>query len=126
MLQQIENQTIQLSPAATQAFRDILTEKKLEGSALRVYLAGGGCSCHGLQFGMAIEKDVRDSDLTFEADGIKVVVDEVSIDYLRGAKIDFINDPQYGAGFVIDSPHTQAHEHQGESCACGGDCDCNN
>jgi iron-sulfur cluster assembly accessory protein len=126
MWQQTENQTIQLSPTASQAFRDILTEKKLEGSALRVYVAEGGCACHGVQFGMVIEEDVQDSDLTFNSDGVRVVVDEVSIDYLRGAKIDFINDPQHGTGFLIDTPHAQAHEHEGESCACGGDCDCNN
>jgi Fe-S cluster assembly iron-binding protein IscA len=55
-------------------------------------------------------------------------VDEVSIDYLRGATIDFVNDPVRGAGFAVDSPAASAHshEHEGESCGCGGSCSCQN
>ncbi len=46
------------------------------------------------------------------ANGVKVVVDEVSIDYLRGATIDFVNDPVRGAGFAVDSPMAQSHSHE--------------
>jgi Fe-S cluster assembly iron-binding protein IscA len=52
------------------------------------------------------------------------VVDEVSIDYLRGATIDFVNDPVRGAGFAVDSPNAQARGE--DACACGGSCSCNN
>jgi Fe-S cluster assembly iron-binding protein IscA len=59
-----------------------------------------------------------------------VVVDKVSIDYLRGASIDFVNDSVRGAGFAVDSPSALGHEHShahGEGgCACGGSCSCNN
>jgi iron-sulfur cluster assembly accessory protein len=125
---QIEPATISLSVAATDAVKNILAERNLEGYALRVYVAGGGCC--GVNFGMALDNNIRDVDTTFEANGVKVVVDEVSIDYLRGANIDFVNDPVRGAGFAVDSPNVQSHEHshaQGESeCACGGSCSCNN
>ena len=125
---QIEPATISLSVAATDAVKNILAERNLEGYALRVYVAGGGCC--GVNFGMALDNNIRDVDTTFEASGVKVVVDEVSIDYLRGANIDFVNDPVRGAGFAVDSPNVQSHEHshaQGESeCACGGSCSCNN
>ena len=93
-----------------------------------MYVAGGGCC--GVNFGMALDNNIRDVDTTFEANGVKVVVDEVSIDYLRGANIDFVNDPVRGAGFAVDSPNAPSHEHahahgEGE-CACGGSCSCNN
>jgi iron-sulfur cluster assembly accessory protein len=106
-----------------------MEERKLEGYALRVYLAGGGC-CSGVSFGMALDNNFRDVDRTFESGGVKIVVDQTSMDYLQGASIDFINDPQRGAGFVVNSPTAQAHghgnEHGEEACACGGGCACSN
>ena len=126
IITETETQTISLSAAASDAVRNILTERNLEGYALRVYVAGGGCC--GVNFGMALDNNIRDVDTTFEANGVRVVVDEVSIDYLRGAKIDFVNDPVHGAGFAVDSPNAQKHEHahgEGE-CGCGGSCSCQN
>jgi iron-sulfur cluster assembly accessory protein len=119
-------QTISLSTAAADAVRNILTERNLEGYALRVYVAGGGCC--SVNFGMALDNNIRDVDTTFETNGVKVVVDEVSIDYLRGATIDFVNDPVRGAGFAVDSPgaKSHSHEHAEDACACGGSCSCNN
>lgn len=117
--------TISLSAAASEAIKNILAERNLEGYALRVYVAGGGCC--GVNFGMALDNNIRDVDTTFHANGVQVVVDEVSIDYLRGATIDFVNDPVRGAGFAVDSPSTATHSHEhGEGgCACGGSCACN-
>ena len=122
----IDTSGVTLSTAASEAIKNILAERNLEGYALRVYVAGGGCC--GVNFGMALDNNFRDVDTTFEANGVKVVVDEVSIDYLRGAKIDFVNDPVRGAGFAVDSPSAQAHGHEhGEGgCACGGSCSCQN
>jgi iron-sulfur cluster assembly protein len=120
--------TITLSQAASDAVKNILSERKLEGYGLRVYVAGGGCC--GVNFGMALDNNIRDIDTTFNADGVMVVVDEVSIDYLRGATIDFVNDPVRGAGFAVDSPNAKGHEHGhahgGEGCGCGGSCSCQN
>ena len=136
MLQEIETKiftetnipTITLSQAASDAVKNILSERKLEGYGLRVYVAGGGCC--GVNFGMALDNNIRDIDTTFNADGVMVVVDEVSIDYLRGATIDFVNDPERGAGFAVDSPNAKSHEHghaHGEGgCGCGGSCSCQN
>jgi len=116
--------TVTLSTAAAQAVQNIINEKNLEGYALRVYVAGGGCG--GVQFGMALDDNIRDIDSIFESDNVKVVVDDVSIDYLLGATIDFVNDPQRGAGFIVDSPNAKAHSHGDEGCSCGGSCACNN
>ena len=143
MLQEIETQTVtntetptlNLSTAASDAVKNILAERKLEGYALRVYVAGGGCC--GVNFGMALDNNFRDVDTTFDLNGVKVVVDEVSIDYLRGASIDYVNDPVRGAGFAVDSPNAKggecscgsgghAHASSG-SCGCGGgSCACQN
>jgi len=126
MLQEIETQLLTLTPAASQAVKDILEQRNLEGYALRVYVAGGGCC--GVNFGMALDNNFRDVDTTFEVNGVKVVVDEVSIDYLRGASIDFVNDPVRGAGFAVDSPNAKGHSHSEGGCACGseggGSCGC--
>lgn len=137
MLQEIETQLFTLTPAASQAVKDILAQRNLEGYALRVYVAGGGCC--SVNFGMALDNNFRDVDTTFESNGIKVVVDEVSIDYLRDATVDFINDPQHGAGFAVNSPNAKGHSHGEGACACGsngessscgcgggGSCSCNN
>ncbi|NWG08532.1 MAG: iron-sulfur cluster assembly accessory protein [Chloroflexi bacterium] len=121
-----ETAVITLTTTASDAVKNILTERNLEGYALRVYVSGGGCC--GVNFGMALDNNFRDVDTTFETNGVKVVVDEVSIDYLRGATIDFVNDPVRGAGFAVDSPSAQAHGHEhGEGgCGCGGSCSCQN
>jgi iron-sulfur cluster assembly accessory protein len=139
MLQEIETKIFTLTPAASQAVKDILEQRNLEGYALRVYVAGGGCGCSGVNFGMALDNNFRDVDTTFDSNGVQVVVDNVSIDYLREATIDFINDPQHGAGFAVNSPNAKgkSHEHGSEGCACGnsggggcgcggGSCSCNN
>ena len=126
IITETETPTITLSTAASDAVKTILTERNLEGYALRVYVAGGGCC--GVNFGMALDNNIRDVDTTFEANGVTLVVDEVSIDYLRGATIDFVNDPVRGAGFAVDSPgaKSHSHEHSEGGCGCGGSCSCNN
>ena len=125
IITETETPTISLSTAASEAVKNVLAERNLEGYALRVYVAGGGCC--SVNFGMALDNDIREVDTVVEAIGVKVVVDEISIDYLRGATIDFVNDPVRGAGFTVDSPiaASHSHEHDEDSCACGGSCSCN-
>jgi iron-sulfur cluster assembly protein len=124
MLQEIDTTVCTLTNSAAQAVQNILAERKLDGYALRVYVSGGGCC--GVNFGMALDNNFREVDTTFDSNGVKVVVDNVSIDYLRGATVDFVNDPQHGAGFLVDSPNARSeHEHGEEGCSCGGSCSCN-
>ncbi len=106
----VETDMVTLTPSAVQAVRDLLAKRNLEGYALRVYIAGGGCS--GFQYGMALEPNIRDTDLTAEFDGVKVVVDDVSIDYLRGASVDYV-DGVMGSGFKIENPNAVS------TCGCG-------
>jgi iron-sulfur cluster assembly protein len=106
----IEAPQLTVTAAAAEAVRGLLAQRNLEGHALRVFVQGGGCS--GFQYGMALEPNVRDTDLTFDQHGVRVVVDEVSIGYLRGANIDYVNDVM-ASGFKIDNPNATS------ACGCG-------
>ena len=110
LAEQTQIDILTLTPAAVQAVRDLMEKRELEGYALRVFVAGGGCS--GLQYGMALEGNIREQDLTCDFDDVKVVVDEVSIEYLRGATVDYIESVM-GSGFKIDNPNAIS------SCGCG-------
>jgi iron-sulfur cluster assembly protein len=99
-----------ITAAAAEAVRGLLRDRKVEDHALRVFVSGGGCSGH--QYGMALEGNPRETDLQFEQHGVRVVVDEVSINYLRGANIDYVNDVM-ASGFKIENPNATS------SCGCG-------
>ncbi len=107
---QTQTEMITLTPAAVEAVRDLLQKRNLEGYALRVFVSGGGCS--GFQYGMALEGNIREQDLCADFDGVKVVVDEISINYLRGATVDYVESVM-GSGFKIENPNAIA------SCGCG-------
>ena len=80
------------------------------GSCLRVAVQGGGCS--GFSYVFSIDSDKADDDLTFERDGVTVLVDEMSIQYMEGSEIDWVDD-MIGASFQIKNPNATA------SCGCG-------
>ena len=101
---------VTLTEAAAAAVRDLLVQRNLPDYALRVYVSGGGCS--GLQHGLALEERIRPEDTTFEIHGVKVVVDVVSIEYLRGATVDYVT-METNSGFKILNPNVMP------SCNCG-------
>lgn len=100
-----------LTPAGANKIRSLLEEKNIPDHGLRVFVSGGGCS--GMQYGMAFEGAPQDGDLIVEDHGVKLIVDPVSIAYLEGASIDYIEDDLMGGGFKIDNPNAVA------SCGCG-------
>lgn len=106
----VETPAVTLTPIAAQKLQSILREKNLTDHGLRVFVAGGGCS--GLQYGMAFESQARDMDTIVDQHGLKVYVDPVSLDYLYGASIDYV-DGLMGAGFRIENPNAVA------ACGCG-------
>jgi len=110
--------TITLTPVAAKAVQDLLSQRQLEGHALRVYVSGRSCS--GFQYGMALESNIREQDNIDEFDGVKVVVDEISIQYLQGSTIDYIESPD-GAGFKIENPNEDS-SCSSDSSSCGGCC----
>lgn len=104
----VEN-PVQLTASAARRVADILKSEP-EGSVLRIGVDGGGCS--GFQYTYAITQDRSDDDLVLEEDGATVVIDRVSLDFLRGSRIDFVDDLM-GRMFKIDNPAATA------SCGCG-------
>jgi len=77
---------------------------------LRVSVSGGGCS--GFQYGFSFDDSRNGDDLLFERGGVRVVVDEISLELLNGAEIDFVEDLA-GSAFAIRNPNATA------SCGCG-------
>jgi iron-sulfur cluster insertion protein len=111
----IETQTVLLTQAAANIVRELRQQQKLDESyALRVYISGQTCS--GFQYGMALDNKPRETDATFEYDGLKVLIDETSLQYMVGAKVDYVDDAR-GKGFLVDNPNATP------TCSCeGGTC----
>jgi iron-sulfur cluster assembly protein len=111
MIPMVETEAlITLTPSAGAKLLGIMNEKQLDNHALRVFVAGGGCS--GLQYGMTFDEDTYPGDTEFEVEGLKVRVDPMSARYVKGAHIDF-QDSLMGGGFKIDNPNAVS------SCGCG-------
>ena len=113
----IQTTSVSLSPAAAEVVRDLLKQRNLdEGYALRVFISGQGCS--GFQYGMGLDNKPDETDSTFESQGLKIIVDEVSLQNMAGATIDFIDDER-GKGFLVDNPNATT------DCSCeSGGCGC--
>ena len=109
-LVQIQTNDLTITASAAQAVKDMLDKRGLDNHALRVYISGGGCS--GQQYGMALEGDPGETDFSFEAHGVKVVVDDVSMGYLNGSVVDYVEDVM-GSGFKIENPNATS------TCGCG-------
>ena len=101
---------ITVTEAAAGKIREQLTEEGKTESGLRVFVQGGGCS--GFQYGLMIEESGGVGDQLFESNGVRLFVDPVSISYLRGAEVDFV-DTITGGGFTIKNPNASS------TCGCG-------
>lgn len=77
---------------------------------LRLSVSGGGCS--GFQYGFSFDKSAQQDDHLFERNGVKVVIDDTSLDLLTGSEIDFVED-LVGASFQVKNPNAAS------SCGCG-------
>src|SRR4051812_34955862 len=102
---------INLTETAAQKVKGILEQEKenIPAGGLRIYVQGGGCS--GFQYGMVLD-EITDGDEVFEKDGIKVIVDPMSMRYLEGAEVDYKEDLM-GGGFAIKNPNATS------TCGCG-------
>lgn len=94
--------------AAKQVAR--ILEGEEAGTMLRVAVQGGGCS--GFQYGFTLDDVKNDDDLVLERDGVTVLIDAVSVEYLAGSEIDYVDD-LIGSAFKINNPNATA------SCGCG-------
>lgn len=98
------------SDSAAKKVGSLIAEEGNDNLKLRVYISGGGCS--GFQYGFTFDEDVADDDTQVENDGVTVLVDSTSIQYLNGAEIDYKEDLS-GAQFVIRNPNAST------TCGCG-------
>ena len=101
---------VHVTEAAAGKIRDLLAEEGKVASGLRVFVQGGGCS--GFQYGLMIEESGGVGDQLFESNGVRLFVDPVSLSYLKGAEVDFV-DTITGGGFTIKNPNATS------TCGCG-------
>ncbi len=101
---------VTLTERAASEVLGLLEKQGKEDHALRVWIAGGGCS--GFQYGMALDNEPATDDQTFESHGVNVLVDPMSLQYLDGAEVDFV-DTLMGGGFKVNNPNAAS------TCGCG-------
>jgi len=103
-------QALVFTEHAAEKVKELGTHQENSGTMLRVYIQGGGCS--GFQYGFALEAEESQDDMVVETEGVKLLVDPMSFQYLMGAEIDYLEDLQ-GARFVINNPNATT------TCGCG-------
>ena len=96
--------------SAASKVRELIEEEDNDNLKLRVYVAGGGCS--GFQYGFTFDENLEDGDTSMEKNGVTLLVDPMSFQYLMGAEIDYVENMQ-GAQFVIRNPNAST------TCGCG-------
>ena len=101
---------IELTAKAVEMAKRALAKEGLEGWALRVGVVGGGCS--GFSYNMNFDQHPKEDDVVFEVDGLRVLVDEMSLQYLKGMTIDYVSG-LHGAGFKFLNPNAS------RTCGCG-------
>ncbi|MBZ5515639.1 MAG: iron-sulfur cluster insertion protein ErpA [Acidobacteriia bacterium] len=101
---------IELTAKAVEKVKEILARQEPQPQGLRVSVVGGGCS--GFSYQMNFENESNGIDKVFEFDGVKVFVDQASLMYLNGTKIDYVETLE-GAGFKFENPNVKT------TCGCG-------
>jgi iron-sulfur cluster insertion protein len=101
---------ITITDSAARRIAALKAQEAAEGAFLRIAVSGGGCS--GFQYGLSFDDQRTPDDVVFEHGGVTVVVDDVSLDLLNGAEVDFVEDLM-GASFQIKNPNAAS------SCGCG-------
>ena len=101
---------ITLTDTAAEKIRDLVTQNaEADEQALRVAVRGGGCS--GFQYALALDR-AKDDDHVFEQNGVSVIVDKTSMQFVFGSEVDYVDGLQ-GAGFTVNNPNVVA------ACGCG-------
>ena len=103
---------INVTSIAAEKISELLTDEGKPSAGLRVFVQGGGCS--GFQYGLMIEENepTADVDRVVESNGVRLFVDPISVRYLKGAEVDFV-DNLSGGGFTIKNPNAKS------TCGCG-------
>ena len=104
------NDLLIFTDAAANKVKNLIEEEKNDSLKLRVFVSGGGCS--GFQYGFTFDENIQDGDTQIEKNGVTLLVDPMSFQYLSGAEIDYKEDLE-GSQFVIKNPNATT------TCGCG-------
>jgi iron-sulfur cluster insertion protein len=99
-----------ISESAAKRIAWIMTQEEHKGLMLRISVSGGGCS--GFQYGFTFDDQKGDADVLIEREGAKVIIDDASLELLKGSEIDYV-DEMIGASFQIRNPQAKS------TCGCG-------
>jgi len=109
MLQSPRTLKITITDKAAEKVKATMEKQGKKDAGLRVYVSGGGCS--GFQYGLAFDQK-NDGDHVVESQGVSILVDEQSAQYLEGSEIDYVESVM-GEGFMVNNPNAV------ETCGCG-------
>ncbi|MFM5752251.1 iron-sulfur cluster insertion protein ErpA [Aeromonas veronii] len=101
---------IQMTDAAAKKVKNLITEEENPELKLRVYITGGGCS--GFQYGFTFDEKINDGDTVVEKNGVTMVIDPMSLQYLVGGSVDYTEGLE-GSRFTVTNPNATT------TCGCG-------
>ena len=96
--------------SAASKVKDLLAEEDNQNQNLRVYITGGGCA--GFSYGFNFDENIQEDDTQIENQGVKLLIDAMSIQYLEGSEIDYVEGLE-GSRFVVNNPNATT------TCGCG-------
>ncbi len=102
--------SVSLTESAATKIKSLLENEENKGLKLRIFVSGGGCS--GFEYGFTFDDEVKDTDTVVESLGVSLLVDQMSMDLLKGSEVDYQTSLQ-GESFVIKNPNA------GATCGCG-------
>jgi len=105
-----DSNSIGISDSAAKQIANLIKAENKMGMRLRVAVSGGGCS--GFQYGFSLDTITNADDHLFAKDSIEVIIDEVSLDYLKGSELDYVQD-LIGSYFAMNNPNASS------TCGCG-------
>lgn len=104
------SEAVTITENAAGKVKDLIQKEGNGSQFLRLFVTGGGCS--GMSYGMSIEEKMEEGDQILDQHGVKVLVDEFSLPFLKGTTVDYV-ESLMGAGFVISNPNAKS------TCGCG-------
>jgi iron-sulfur cluster insertion protein len=109
-IMEMQSDSLDFTRRAAHKVRELIIEEGNDGLSLRVAISGGGCS--GFQYGFSFEEEIADDDTMITTDGVRLLIDPISLQYLTGAQVDYAQDLQ-GERFIIKNPNAKT------TCGCG-------
>ena len=104
------SEIIGISDGAAEQIANLIEKENTEGLRFRVTVSGGGCS--GFQYGFSLDDKTNSDDHLFKKKSIEVIIDEISLNYLRGSELDYVQD-LIGSYFSMSNPNASS------TCGCG-------